>query len=480
MPPDASDARLRLSDELVRQLVAEYGTPLYVLDEAHLRARISAYREAFLAAYPSTELVYAAKANSALAVLRIAHQAGCMIDVASEGELRAALAAGVPAQRCLLHGNAKSVDELSFAMQAGVGFVVVDSFPEIDRIFELTQGRPGGERLRCPDLLLRLAPGVDPVTHAKIATGQADTKFGFNIANGAAHRAVCILQGLGLPLVGFHCHVGSQLLDPEAQRVGGELIARFAVEMLYRRKLVTRVLNLGGGLGVRYLDGQRPTPVDEYCRLVVDSVRPVLDEVGLTPKLMQEPGRSIVAESGVTLYTIQVVKTVPSPTKGLRSYVSVDGGLADNPRPALYQARYTVLHTAAAGAGTDDTHREDWTSALGIEGAEGDAATEHAFDTGPGNLARRLGMPTGLFTVAGRHCETDMLFEDVELPSGTKEGDHLQALCTGAYNASMASNYNRYPRPAMVLLRDDGTRALIQSRETWDQVLARELLPEGL
>jgi len=292
---------------------------------------------------------------------------------------------------------------------------------------------------RHPRLILRLAPGVDPVTHHKISTGQADTKFGFNISDGAAERAVVRCLEAGLPLYGFHCHVGSQLLDPEAQRTGGELIADFAVAMRTRHGYSAEYLNVGGGLGVRYLGSMEPTPVREYCRLVVEAAQAALRGSGIEPILGQEPGRSLVSESGVTLYTVGVIKPVPAPGRGTRTYAAVDGGLSDNPRPALYDAKYEVERVLPQPAG--------------------EAAT---------------------FTVSGKHCETDMLFEDVELPADLKPGDVLQVLCTGAYNSSMASNYNRYPRPATALIRTDGSVDLIQRREDWDEMLAREVMPEGL
>lgn len=425
--------RYRVSDPLARELAEVYGTPLYVIGEAHFRSRIRAYRQAFLDAYPDSELTYASKANSTLAVLAIAASEGCRIDVASEGELRAALAAGVPAGRCHLHGNNKARGEIEFAVAQGIGQIVVDNFGEIETIASI------GAKT---DLILRLAPGVDPLTHAKISTGQADTKFGFNIADGSAERATLRCLELGLGLQGFHCHVGSQLLDPEAQRAGGELIARFAVEMKERHGFAATYLNLGGGLGVSYTDADRPMSVDRYCRLVVQSVQGALDGSGLRPTLAQEPGRSLIAESGVTLYRVGVVKTVPTRETGTRTYVCVDGGLSDNPRPALYGARYTVERVSEQ---------------------------EHP------TLA-----PDVPFTVSGKHCETDRLFEDVRLPADVQAGDLLQVLCTGAYNASMASNYNRYPRPATALVREDGSHVLVQRRDSWEEMLARETVPQGL
>lgn len=428
-PPDT---RFRLSEDLARELAEQFGTPLYVIDEGHLRRRIREYRNAFRLARPHSELSFASKANSTLAVIAIAHHEGCRIDVASEGELRAALAAGVPASDCAFHGNNKSREELTFALHQGIGHLVVDHGGEIEMVAALPRTNT--------EVVLRLAPGVDPHTHQKISTGQADTKFGFNIADGAAERAVIRCLDLDLPLIGFHCHVGSQLLDPEAQETGGELIARFAADMLARHGFRATYLNLGGGLGVRYTDADQPMRIDQYNQLVVGAVDRALEGTGLDPTLGQEPGRALVAESGVTLYRVGVVKAVPAPGRGPRTYVSVDGGLSDNPRPALYGAKYTVERVAPR------SHE-----------------TKH--------------VPV---TVSGRHCETDTLFEDVNLPADLGPGDILQVLCTGAYNASMASNYNRFPRPATVLLREGGRADLVQRREGWDEMLAREIMPKDL
>lgn len=428
------DTRFRVSSDVARELADAYGTPLYVIGETHFRERIRAYKEAFSRAYPNCELAFASKANSTLAVLAIVASEGCHVDVASEGELRAALAAGVPVELCHLHGNNKQREEIEFAIDAGVPQIVIDHFGEIETLTELAaQGKTP------KSVAIRLAPGVDPITHAKISTGQADTKFGFNIVDGSAEEATRRCLAAGLPLVGYHCHVGSQLLDPEAQRSGGELIAAFAVDMANRLGFRATYLNVGGGLGVRYTSGDQPMNVDDYCRLVVDAVVRTLEGSGLHPTLGQEPGRALVAESGTTLYRVGVRKTVPSEAVGQRTYLCVDGGLSDNPRPALYGAKYDV---------------------------------ERIGDDGSSEF-----LP---FTISGKHCETDRLFEDVTLPADTQPGDLLQVLCTGAYNASMASNYNRYPRPATALLRADGTHVLVQRRDTWEEMLAREIVPEGL
>lgn len=398
-----------------------------MIDEANFRARIRAYREAFLAAAPGASISYASKANSALALLAIAYQEGCDIDVASEGELRAALRAGVPASRCHLHGNNKSIEEIEFALAEKIGLIMVDNFEEIETLGALAPGQA---------VALRLAPGVDPVTHHKISTGQADTKFGFNIADGSAERALLRALEVRLNVEGFHCHVGSQLLDPEAQISGGEILAEFAARMKREHFYEAKLINVGGGLGVRYTDLDEPMAIGDYCQKIAEATLAPLRAAGISAKLAQEPGRSLIAEAGVTLYRVGVIKDVPIPA-GTRRYIAVDGGLSDNPRPVMYDSKYTV-------------------EAIGAEG------------------------PVRKATVSGKHCETDRLFADVDLPDGLRVGDLIQVLCTGAYNSAMASNYNRFRRPSCALIRESGKVELIQRRDDWDELFARERLPEDL
>jgi len=413
---NALESRFVLSESQARSLVEEFGSPLYVIDEGHLSERA----RRFVAEWPG-DVSFASKANTTLAVVQIVHQLGCSIDVASEGELRGALRAGVPASSCHLHGNNKSQEELDFAVSVGVGKIVVDCFEEIERL----AGKPN-----LPELLLRLAPGVDPKTHAKISTGQADTKFGFPMADAPAAVSRCL--ELGLPLIGFHCHVGSQLLDPDAQIAGAETIASFAVQMKRELGFEAKFLNVGGGLGVRYTKTDQPMEVEDYCRQIREAIVKSL-QGELNPELGMEPGRSIIAESGVTLYTVGVVKKAASG----RVYVSIDGGLSDNPRPALYGSKYDLVwHSQASG------------------------------------LEQTV-------TVSGKHCETDTLFPDVLAPTGLLPGDVVQVLCTGAYNSSMASNYNGFRRPATVLLRTDGTAQCVQRRESWDELHQRDVLLEA-
>jgi diaminopimelate decarboxylase len=436
-----------LTDVQARELREQFGTPLYVLDERSIRDRIRQYHNALDRAYGKTELSYASKANSTLAVLKIAHQEGATIDVASEGELRAAMQAGIPASSCHLHGNNKKRFELEFALDQGVSHIAIDHFGEIDiianilddRKFDLTE--PASQTV----FLLRLAPGVDPKTHARISTGQSDTKFGFNITDGSAERALLQCIEKNVPVDGIHCHVGSQLMDEEAQRAAGEFLAQFAADMKSKHGFVTNRIIVGGGLGVKYLDQDEPLPIREYCERVIKAMTPILMKAGLEPIIGMEPGRSIIAEAGVTIYTVGVIKTVPIAEGKTRTFVAVDGGLSDNPRPTMYEAKYAVKAIYA-------------TDSIG----DGDV-------TWPQTV-----------TVCGKHCETDSLFVDVEVPNDIQPGDLLQVFTTGAYNSTMASNYNRYPRPATVLIRHNGAYEQVVRRDSWDEMFDKETVPGDL
>ena len=426
--PDA-DSRFRLTENRAAELASEFGTPLYVLDEAHFRNRVQRYLDAIQTAYPSTAVSYASKANSTFAILSIAHSLGLSIDVASEGELRAALEAGIPAKDCHFHGNNKGREELTFALSQGVGQIIIDNFHEL----ELLEGLKNEDS----KFALRLAPGVDPKTHKKISTGSQDTKFGFSISDGAAEAAVLQALHIGLPLIGIHCHIGSQLKDPNAHKAAAEIMGGFARAMYQRHRFFSEVVNLGGGLGVRYEDKDEVPAIESLCRLQAKAFFTGYGKDDRMPTLAIEPGRALIAESGVTLYEVGGLKSIR--VKGHdKTYVSVNGGLSDNPRPAMYESRYSV------------------------------------------NLVRNSEADPMLVTVSGKHCETDTLFEDVWLPEDLHSGDILQVLTTGAYNSAMANNYNRLLRPATVLLRESGEAFLAQTRENWKQLFAREQLPDDL
>jgi diaminopimelate decarboxylase len=441
------DSRFRLSEDQAVALAKQFETPLYVIDEQSFRTKIRNYVKAFESQYPKSKLSYASKANSTLAVIKLAYEEGLTIDIASEGEFRAALLAGVKPADCHFHGNNKQYSELEFALEQGIGMIVIDHFEEIEMIRLLRHAIHNNST----QYVLRLAPGVDPKTHKSISTGQADTKFGFNIADGSAEQALLKCQKAGLKVIGFHCHVGSQLIDPEAQVNGGKFLAEFAAEMREKHGFETAYLNVGGGLGAKYVDEDQPKQPEEYCKLLLQALKPSLDSANLEPTLAQEPGRSLIAESGVTLYTIGVIKTVPKSDTETRTFISVDGGLSDNPRPVMYQAKYSVERIARSN--------RLW---------------EYTTD-GPGAVMSFPSMTMKKYTVSGKHCETDTLFENIELPADVERGDLLQVLTTGAYNSSMASNYNRYPRPATVMIRENGDFEIVVRRENWDDLFSKEL-----
>jgi diaminopimelate decarboxylase len=410
------------------RLAEEFGTPLYVMDEATIRTKARKYLAAFRARYPKVEVSFASKAFLCSGICKLVEQEGLRLDVASGGELFTALRAGFPVERISLHGNNKSDEELQMALDARVGHIVVDNFLEIDRLTELTRGLSEPQ-----PILLRVAPGIDPHTHKRISTGQVDTKFGFDIASGGAMTAVSrVREIVGLDLKGIHCHVGSQLLDAECHESSVGIMADLLVQVKREFGVEFEELNIGGGLGIRYLEHHRPPTVDEFADIIVGVLTRKLDEAGLAyPILLQEPGRYLVGEAGTTLYTLGSIKHIP----GVRDYVCVDGGLSDNPRPSLYDARYEVI------------------------------------------VANRASEPHDrVYTVSGKHCETDLLFPDAKLPA-VQSGDLLAVQSTGAYNYVMASNYNRFRRPAVVLV-NEGRAELLVRRETYEDLVAQDVIPE--
>lgn len=407
----------------VEELAARFDTPLYVLDAHELVDRIRAFR----AAFDGWEVAYASKALCVAGVLQIAAAEGLSVDVASAGELRTAELAGVPGSRLIVHGNNKSHAELELAARAGAGRVVVDSFAELDRLSQVAE-----QRDHTFDVLLRVTPGVDTSTHAFIRTGHDDSKFGFTLSTGLAARAVERAVALGgVRLRGLHCHLGSQLLTSDVYVRAAGIMTAFLAELSDLQGVQLLELNLGGGFGITYTD-ETPLPIVDHAATLREAVAAGCRRYGLPPlHVTVEPGRSIVGPAGVTLYSVGTVKEL----EGARTYISVDGGMSDNLRPALYGARHTF---APAGAPRAGRHRR-------VE-------------------------------IVGKHCESgDLLGRDVELPATLRDGDLLAVAATGAYTHAMASNYNRLPRPAMVLV-GAGRAELIVRRETLDDVLARDQL----
>ena len=411
-------------------LAEQFGTPLIVMDEAHIRGQMRALRAAFDAQNVQTHITYASKAFPCLAIAKIAAQEGLWIDVASAGELLTALRADFPVERVIFHGNNKSDEELAMALDAKIGRVIVDNFDELDRLNQMA-----GERGIKQTIMLRLTPAVDAHTHRLIQTGRIDTKFGFNIDGGMARRGVeAALNKGNLDLIGVGCHIGSQILDAPFFTLAARLMCEFLGEIRDDLGVTFEQLDLGGGLGIRYLPEHEPPSMDEYVATLVGTVRQECAKLNLDmPQLAVEPGRSMVGEAGTTLYRVGNINEIPN----VNTYVSVDGGLSDNPRPALYEAKYFALNASRASEPQSDR-----------------------------------------VAVAGKHCETDVLIEEADLASPTR-GDIVAVYATGAYNYAMASNYNRFRRPAVVLV-SDGESDLIIERETLEDVLAHDLLPKRL
>ena len=402
---------LSIGGVTVAAMAEQFGTPLYVYDEEHLRNRC---REA-VAAFGKDRVIYATKAFLCGAMARLANEEGLLLDVATGGELFAALHAGVPGERCVLHGNNKSVEELRAAITARVQHIVVDSFDELDRIEKLhSEGMPA------PRVQLRITPGVHVDTHDYVATGQDDSKFGFNLNNGDAMRAIQRAQAsAAVELVGIHCHIGSNVLS----------VANFADACAVMVNLFLSVdlpeLTLGGGLGVAYTNGETAPSMSEWA----DVLKRATSAIPSEKKVFVEPGRSIVATAGLTVYEVGTVKSI----EGIRTYVSVDGGMSDNPRPMMYGSAYEAFDPARTSADR----------------------TEHV-------------------RIVGKHCESgDIVIRQIALPSDIVPGDILAIPATGAYGRSMASNYNHILRPPVVVVRDGSARTIIR-REKISDLLALE------
>ncbi|MGD9498783.1 MAG: diaminopimelate decarboxylase [Armatimonadota bacterium] len=414
----------------VVELAHKHGTPLYLYDEQRIRERCREYIAEFSTRYPNVEIAYAGKAGLCTGLCRLMEQEGMGLDVASAGELYTALQAGFPPVRVKMHGNYKSNLEYRMALETGVGRIVVDS------LLELRQLDGWARRFGCvADILIRIRPGVDTHTHELIQTGQVDSKFGVGIYGGEARRAVeTALELDGLRLHGLHCHIGSQLLETDVFERTVDHMVEFMVEIRDALGFECEDLDLGGGLGIRYTEKDEVPTVAELAEAICTRLRSELAERGLAePRLILEPGRSIVGEAGVTVYTVGVVKEIPD----LRTYVSVDGGLSDNPRPALYDAVYEAVVANRAGE-----------------------------------------RPSQWVRVAGKHCETDTLIEDACI-AHVEPGDLLAVFATGAYNFAMASNYNRFLRPAVVLCCAGRDEVLVE-RETLADVVARDRIPPHL
>jgi len=409
------------------QLAERYGTPLYVMDENEIRNNCRAFLGGIEKYYGGNgHVAFACKAFCCKEICRIAASEGLWLDVVSGGEMHTALAAGFPAEHLILHGNNKSAAELVQALQVGVGRIVVDNIFELKLLNQLA-----GAAKKRAKIKLRLKPGVEAHTHNFIRTGQIDSKFGFAIETGEALEAV--KKAIALPdleLMGLHCHIGSQIFDVSAFREAAEVMTNFIVKINNELGYQLCELNLGGGFGIKYLPEQNPAPYESYMQAVSQIVLEICRENNISvPKIILEPGRSITGAAGITLYTIGAVKEIPN----IRTYVTVDGGMTDNPRYIMYQSKYDMA------------------------------------------IASRAGQPkTGGYTVAGRCCESgDVLGVDIPLQK-PNIGEVLAVLSTGAYNYAMASHYNRLPKPAIVMVKDGEPRVIVH-RESFEDIARNDV-----
>ncbi len=409
------------------QIAKEYGTPVYVFDENEIRKNLRAFKNSMDEYYAGNGLaVYASKAFCCKEMCRICMQEGTGIDVVSGGELYTALSVDFPAEKIVFHGNNKTYDELYAAVSNGVGRIVVDNITELE-----TLSRIASELGKTAGIMFRIKPGIDAHTHDFIKTGQIDSKFGFALETSEAMEAV--KKALAMPnikLRGLHCHIGSQIFDIDPFELAAEVMLNLYKQIKDETGYEFDELNLGGGFGIKYLESEQPRPYADYMKNVSGVVRANCEKLGLKmPFVLIEPGRSVVGAAGITLYTVGAVKEIPD----IRTFVSVDGGMSDNPRYALYKADYEVVCANKAAEERSET-----------------------------------------VTVAGKCCESgDLIQENTKLQK-VEAGDILAVLSTGAYNYSMASNYNRIPRPPVVMVKDGETRVVVK-RETYEKIAENDI-----
>jgi len=409
------------------ELAQTFGTPLYVMDEKQIRENCRRYKHSIDEFYDGKGLVaYASKAFCCKAICRIADEEGLGLDVVSGSELYTALSAGFPPEKIIFHGNNKTADELTSAVQAGVGRIVVDNRFELEMLNQIASS--AGVK---PSIAFRIKPGIDAHTHDFVKTGRIDSKFGFALETGEALKAAeGAIKMENIRLGGIHCHIGSQIFDIEPFELAARVMLGFIAQVKDHFGYEISELNLGGGFGIKYIPEHDPVEYEKYMRQIATVVRETCTEFGInTPFILMEPGRSIVGPAGITLYRVGGIKEIPD----IRTYLSVDGGMGDNPRYALYQSVYDMIIANKASAAKSET-----------------------------------------YTVAGRCCESgDLLGEHVPLQKAAV-GDILAVLATGAYNYSMASNYNRLPKPAVVMVNDGEARTVIR-RESYEDLIRNDL-----
>lgn len=407
-------------------LAGQFGTPLYVYDVALIRERARGFKQTFDKLGIKAQVAYASKAFSTVAMVQLVDEEGLSLDVVSGGELYTALAADFPSERIHFHGNNKSREELEMALKNNVGCIVVDNFYELELLEEVCESLAARTKI-----LLRVTPGIEAHTHDYILTGQEDSKFGFDLQNGQAETALQkALSSSWIETLGLHCHIGSQIFDTTGFILAAKKIFEKMAEWKEKHAYEPKVLNLGGGFGIRYTEDDDPIHASQYVEEIIGEVKKQAEQYSMKmPEIWIEPGRSLVGDAGITLYQTGSRKEVPN----VRNYLAVDGGMSDNIRPALYQAKYEAV------------------------------------------LANRvLDKPEETVSIAGKCCESgDMLIWDLPLPKAGDQ-DLLAVFCTGAYGYSMANNYNRIPRPPVVFI-ENGEAKLVVKRETYEDILRLDL-----
>ncbi len=407
-------------------LANEYGTPLYVYDVALIRERARDFQKTFKNLGVKAQVAYASKAFSSVAMFQLVKEEGLSLDVVSGGELYTALVADFPVERIHFHGNNKSIEELEMAVEKKIGCVVVDNFLELKLLQEICE-----KHGYVMPILLRVTPGINAHTHDYILTGQEDSKFGFDLQSGQAYEAMKIASAAThLDLLGIHCHIGSQIFETTGFKLAAEKLFETLKEWNEKEGFPARVVNLGGGFGIRYTEEDNPLPASVYVEEIISDVQSFVADHGLTmPEIWIEPGRSLVGDAGTTIYSVGSKKEIPN----IRHYLAIDGGMTDNIRPALYQAKYEAVLANRVEDEADDK-----------------------------------------VSIAGKCCESgDMLIWDLPLPKANHE-DYLAVFCTGAYGYAMANNYNRITKPAVVFV-EDGEAQLVIRRETFEDLVRLDL-----
>jgi diaminopimelate decarboxylase len=422
----AENNRLNIAGVSTEYLAKEYGTPLYVMDEKLIRDNCRRFHKAFNASENQNKVAYAGKAFLTIAMCEIVKSEGLFLDVVSGGELYTAYKADFPLEKVYFHGNNKTLDEIEMAIKLGVGTFVVDNLNEIEIVNEAAKKKGIIQRV-----LLRITPGIEAHTHEYIKTGQIDSKFGFTTLNNELDGVISVVLSLSnIKLAGLHCHIGSQIFELQPYRDAVGIMTSLIKDIKEKFSYVIEELDLGGGFGVYYNEGDDPKEIEEFCSVIIEETKIKCKDNGINhPILVIEPGRAIVANAGITLYTVGAIKDIPQ----VRKYVAVDGGMTDNIRPALYNSEYQCV------------------------------------------LANKIsGSCMEVVTIAGKCCESgDILLDDVKLPK-VNSGDIMAVLSTGAYGYSMSNNYNKIPKAPVVLV-NEGSHRLICKRQTYKDMISNEV-----